>query len=172
MFQQPGLGWCPIAARSVVSLHGLLYSLRSGVVTRRVDTFHIEHNRARFSPERSAQQNMDKARLQGPAPWGADPAALSSEKGSPYRRVIGTGNAASLSGKSGKVRGCCAYCSFAYSALACFRMGMSGSASFQRAKKSWYAACAFVLSPARAYAQPVPSEPMLPSYNSRRSRDG
>src|SRR5256712_9253466 len=26
---------------------------------------------------------------------------------------------------------------FAYSALACFRMGMSGSASFQRAKKSW-----------------------------------
>ena len=29
------------------------------------------------------------------------------------------------------------YCSFAYSALACFRMGMSGSASFQRAKKSW-----------------------------------
>jgi len=29
------------------------------------------------------------------------------------------------------------YCSFAYSALACFRMGMSGSASFQRLKKSW-----------------------------------
>jgi hypothetical protein len=29
------------------------------------------------------------------------------------------------------------YCSFAYSALASFRMGMSGSASFQRAKKSW-----------------------------------
>jgi len=28
------------------------------------------------------------------------------------------------------------YCSFAYSALACFRMGMSGSASFQRLKKS------------------------------------
>src|SRR5438874_1225399 len=28
------------------------------------------------------------------------------------------------------------YCSFAYSALACFRMGMSGSASFQRARKS------------------------------------
>src|SRR5262250_1378268 len=27
------------------------------------------------------------------------------------------------------------YCSLAYSALACFRMGMSGSASFQRAKK-------------------------------------
>ena len=30
------------------------------------------------------------------------------------------------------------YCSLTYSALACFRMGMSGSASFQRAKKSWY----------------------------------
>ena len=29
------------------------------------------------------------------------------------------------------------YCKFAYSAFACFRMGMSGSASFQRAKKSW-----------------------------------
>jgi hypothetical protein len=29
------------------------------------------------------------------------------------------------------------YCIFAYSALACFSMGMSGSASFQRAKKSW-----------------------------------
>ena len=29
------------------------------------------------------------------------------------------------------------YCSFAYSALASFSMGMSGSASFQRAKKSW-----------------------------------
>ena len=28
------------------------------------------------------------------------------------------------------------YCNFAYSALACLRMGMSGSASFQRAKKS------------------------------------
>jgi hypothetical protein len=27
------------------------------------------------------------------------------------------------------------YCNFAYSALACFRMGMSGSASFQRAKE-------------------------------------
>jgi hypothetical protein len=29
------------------------------------------------------------------------------------------------------------YRRFAYSALASFRMGMSGSASFQRAKKSW-----------------------------------
>jgi len=29
------------------------------------------------------------------------------------------------------------YFSCAYSTLACFRMGMSGSASFQRAKKSW-----------------------------------
>jgi hypothetical protein len=28
------------------------------------------------------------------------------------------------------------YCSFAYSALACFRMGMSRSASFQRVTKS------------------------------------
>ena len=29
------------------------------------------------------------------------------------------------------------YCSFAYSALACFKMGMSGSASFQSVRKSW-----------------------------------
>jgi hypothetical protein len=29
-----------------------------------------------------------------------------------------------------------AHCNFAYSALACFRMGMSGSASFQRVRKS------------------------------------
>ena len=29
------------------------------------------------------------------------------------------------------------HCSFAYSALASFRMGRSASASFQRAKKSW-----------------------------------
>ena len=42
------------------------------------------------------------------------------------------------------------YCSFAYSALACFRMGMSGSASFQRVKKSWYAALALAVSPAMA----------------------
>ena len=28
------------------------------------------------------------------------------------------------------------YCSFAYSALACFRMGMSGSASFHSVRKS------------------------------------
>src|SRR6516162_7471228 len=28
------------------------------------------------------------------------------------------------------------YCKFAYSTLACFRMGMSGSASFERVKKS------------------------------------
>ena len=32
-------------------------------------------------------------------------------------------------------RGNC--CSFAYSTLACFRTGMSGSASFQRVRKSW-----------------------------------
>jgi hypothetical protein len=29
------------------------------------------------------------------------------------------------------------YCNFAYSALASFRMGMSGSASFHLVKKSW-----------------------------------
>jgi len=29
------------------------------------------------------------------------------------------------------------YCSLAYSALACFSIGMSGSASFQRMRNSW-----------------------------------
>ena len=29
------------------------------------------------------------------------------------------------------------YCNFPYSALACFRMGMSESASFHNARKSW-----------------------------------
>jgi len=38
-------------------------------------------------------------------------------------------------------------CNFAYSALACFRMGMSGSASFQRVRKSLYAAFALAVSP-------------------------
>src|SRR5262249_38214737 len=32
------------------------------------------------------------------------------------------------------------YCSLEYSAFACFRMGMSGSASFQRSRKSLYSA--------------------------------
>jgi hypothetical protein len=35
-----------------------------------------------------------------------------------------------------KIRPQKAHCSFAYSALASFRMGMSGSASFQRVRKS------------------------------------
>jgi len=34
------------------------------------------------------------------------------------------------------------HCNLAYSALACFKMGMSGSASFQRVRKSLYAASA------------------------------
>src|SRR5215467_11601533 len=46
------------------------------------------------------------------------------------------------------------YCSLAYSALASFRMGMSGSASFQRARKSWYAVFALVVSSCMAYALP------------------
>ena len=42
------------------------------------------------------------------------------------------------------------YCSFADSALACFKIGMSGSASFQRTIKSSYAVAAFFLSPDNA----------------------
>jgi hypothetical protein len=38
------------------------------------------------------------------------------------------------------------YRSFAYSILACFKIGKSESASFQRAKKSWYAVLAFSVS--------------------------
>jgi len=42
------------------------------------------------------------------------------------------------------------YCSFAYSALASFRMGMSGSASCQSARKSLYAVRALAVSPCNA----------------------
>jgi hypothetical protein len=42
------------------------------------------------------------------------------------------------------------YCNFAYSALASFRIGISGSASFQSVRKSWYALFAFAVSPAIA----------------------
>ena len=42
----------------------------------------------------------------------------------------------------------------AYSALVRFRRGISESASFQRVKKSWYAARAFIRSPADASARP------------------
>jgi len=42
----------------------------------------------------------------------------------------------------------------AYSSLALFRMGMSGSASLQRASKFWYAVLAFALSPDSANALP------------------
>src|ERR1700693_6579857 len=55
------------------------------------------------------------------------------------------------------------YFSFAYSALASFRMGMSGSASFQRAKKSWYAARAFAVSPERTEARARPRWASAPS---------
>ena len=44
------------------------------------------------------------------------------------------------------------YCNLEYSVLACFKMGMSGSAPFQRARKSWYAALAFCR-PSMAYEQ-------------------
>ena len=40
------------------------------------------------------------------------------------------------------------YCSFAYSALACFSIGMSGSASFHSVRKSLEASHAFAVSPA------------------------
>jgi hypothetical protein len=42
------------------------------------------------------------------------------------------------------------YCSFAYSDSASFRMGMSGSASFQSRRKFWYSVFAFVISCDRA----------------------
>src|SRR5206468_1945176 len=49
------------------------------------------------------------------------------------------------------------YCSFAYSALACFRMGTSGSASFHIVRKSWYAVRALTGSPVSVKARPSPS---------------
>src|SRR5215469_12408498 len=50
-----------------------------------------------------------------------------------------------------------AYLRLAYSVLACCRMGMSGSASFQRVRKSWYAALALTLSPKSKYDRAKPS---------------
>jgi len=50
-----------------------------------------------------------------------------------------------------------AHRSFAYSALACLRMGMSESASFHRVRKSRYAAFAPSTLPAIAFARPKPS---------------
>ena len=49
------------------------------------------------------------------------------------------------------------YCNLAYSSLACFRIGMPGSASFHNVRKSWYAAFALALSPwiAQARARPT-----------------
>src|SRR4030095_7097842 len=46
---------------------------------------------------------------------------------------------------------------FAYSLFACLRMGMSGSASFQRTKKSWYLLRALAVSPERAWARARPT---------------
>ena len=46
-----------------------------------------------------------------------------------------------------RFRAICFYFNLAYSALACRRIGKSESASFQRAKKSWYAFLALVESP-------------------------
>src|ERR1700691_3828230 len=54
------------------------------------------------------------------------------------------------------------YCNLAYSALACFRTGTSGSAFFHSAKKSWYALFDFAVSPARAYARPSPRRARAP----------
>jgi hypothetical protein len=46
------------------------------------------------------------------------------------------------------------HCSFAYSALAPFRMGISRSAPFHSVKKSWYAAFALMRLPVIASARP------------------
>ena len=45
------------------------------------------------------------------------------------------------------------YCSFAYSAFAAVNSGCPGSASFQVARKSWYAVRALAVSPSSAYAR-------------------
>jgi hypothetical protein len=62
-------------------------------------------------------------------------------------RRVGFGRVRSGRAGGGRVLG---YFSFAYSAFASFRMGMLGSASFQRAKKSWYAVLALAVSLERA----------------------
>ena len=60
--------------------------------------------------------------------------------------------------------------SLAYSVLACFRIVMSGSASFQSARKAWYARFALALSPDEMYtlpsrkcaSAPIGSSPTMP----------
>jgi hypothetical protein len=44
--------------------------------------------------------------------------------------------------------------SLAYSVLACLRIGMLGSVSFQRVRKSWYAVFDLIVSPDKASARP------------------
>jgi hypothetical protein len=57
-------------------------------------------------------------------------------------------------------------CSFVYSALVSFRMGMSGPASFQMLKKSWYAAFALAVSHVSAHLVATTDGVI---YNPRRS---
>jgi hypothetical protein len=59
-------------------------------------------------------------------------AAIPGIRGSCLERARTRNEASSTWWKKGR-----GYCSFAYSALASFRMGMSGSAPIQRVKKSW-----------------------------------
>jgi hypothetical protein len=63
------------------------------------------------------------------------------------RPIVSVDNSAQQSGMVGRSPRC--YCSFAYSTLASFRMGMLGSAPFQRVRKSWYALFALAMSPMR-----------------------
>ena len=48
------------------------------------------------------------------------------------------------------------YCNLAYSSFACFRIGISASASFQIPRKSWYAVRALAFSPPATSALPNP----------------
>jgi hypothetical protein len=61
------------------------------------------------------------------------------------------------------------HCNFAYSALASFRIGMSGSASFHRAKKSWYAVRVLGVSGERVGAAQAEMASTIPRGSFRRS---
>jgi hypothetical protein len=91
--------------------------------------------------ERNAENRGSLCKLSGrrPLSFRSNHHHGSRKPNQPFERLVGLVPEADLPGTNKSV---CTFarnqCNFAYSALACFRIGMSGSASFQRARKSSY----------------------------------
>ncbi len=93
-------------------------------------------HKARSMPRETFRREVEKE-LTGKE---EEPAELIYFKGKPPQQAIeGLMTRAAKLALHSKRRGRTfyGYCSLAYSALASFRMGRSGSASFQRVRKSW-----------------------------------